>query len=182
MIQTKHVNPADVRVHPSNPRIIKDAAFKKLVQSLLDFPEMSDVRPIVANADGEIIGGNMRFRAMIEAGWETIPVIVVDWDVDKQQEFMIKDNVQSGEWDWDSLANEWDSQTLIDWNMDIPDVSAASAGSGFEPNVQPIAGNADVTAAEIEKKARELADQMSKEKKNLPVICPSCAHEFEVQA
>ena len=104
-----------------NPRYIKDEAFQKLVQSLKDFPEMADVRPLVVNKDYLILGGNMRFKAMQQAGWKEIPVTVVDWPEDKQKEFIIKDNVSGGEWDWDVLANEWDAQELEEWGLELPD-------------------------------------------------------------
>ena len=81
---------------------------------------MRDVRPIVCNTDMVILGGNMRLRAMIDAGLEKVPVVVVDWDEAKQKEFVIKDNVGYGEWDWDVLANEWDNDELIEWGLDIP--------------------------------------------------------------
>jgi len=100
---------AEVKPNPQNPRVIKDDKFKKLVQSLKDFPEMAEVREVVVNTDHMILGGNMRYKAMVEAGWTEIPVKVVDWSEDKQREFIIKDNVSGGEWDWDVLANEWDS-------------------------------------------------------------------------
>jgi len=84
---------SDIKLNPNNPRVIKDDKFKKLVQSLKDFPEMTDVRPVVVNTDHVILGGNMRFKAAKEAGWKEIPVTVVDWSEDKQREFIIKDNV-----------------------------------------------------------------------------------------
>jgi len=111
----------DIRPNPSNPRLIKDDKFHKLVQSLKDFPEMAKVRPIVVNQDMVILGGNMRFKAMKEAKWKEIPVEVVDWDEAKQREFIIKDNVGFGEWDWEDLANNWDSEQLTEWGLDIPD-------------------------------------------------------------
>ena len=104
-----------------NPRIIKDEKFHKLVTSLKDFPEMATVRPIVVNKDMVVLGGNMRLKAMNEAGWEEVPVEVVDWPEEKQKEFIIKDNVGFGEWDWDMIANEWDTEHLTDWGLDIPD-------------------------------------------------------------
>lgn len=110
---------SDIKPNPDNPRIIKDANFKKLVQSLKDFPEMAEVREIVLNKDHVILGGNMRFKAMQEAGWTEAPVKIVDWSEDKQREFVIKDNVSGGEWDWDLLANEWDSDLLGEWGLDI---------------------------------------------------------------
>lgn len=103
-----------------NPRYIKDENFRKLVQSLKDFPEMADVRPLVVNKEYVILGGNMRFKAMQQAGWTEIPVTVVDWPEDKQKEFIIKDNVSGGDWDWDVLANEWDATELEAWGLDLP--------------------------------------------------------------
>lgn len=113
-----------IRPNPSNPRLIKDDKFNKLVQSLKDFPEMANVRPIVVNQDMVILGGNMRFKAMKEAKWKEVPVEVVDWDEDKQREFIIKDNVGFGEWDWEQLANEWDAEQLEDWGLDVPNLEA----------------------------------------------------------
>lgn len=103
-----------------NPRYIKDENFRKLVQSLKDFPEMADVRPLVVNKEYVILGGNMRFKAMQQAGWKEMPVTVVDWPEDKQKEFIIKDNVSGGDWDWDVLANEWDAELLDDWGLELP--------------------------------------------------------------
>lgn len=109
-----------VKLNPTNPRVIKDDKFQKLVKSIQDFPEMKEIRPIVVNEDMIILGGNMRFRAMKEAGVKDIPVIVVDWDEQKQKEFTIKDNLSFGEWDWDSLANDWDVEALREWGVDVP--------------------------------------------------------------
>jgi len=111
---------SSIKPNPSNPRLIKDDKFHKLVQSLKDFPEMAKVRPIVVNQDMVILGGNMRFKAMKEAKWKEVPVQVVDWDEAKQREFIIKDNVGFGEWDWDDLANNWDAEELEAWGLDVP--------------------------------------------------------------
>jgi len=111
---------SEVKLNPNNPRLIKDDKFKKLVQSIKDFPEMLSIRPIVVNKDMIILGGNMRFRACKEAGIKEIPVIVTDLPEDKQREFLIKDNTSGGEWDWDMLANEWDTDELEAWGLDLP--------------------------------------------------------------
>jgi len=111
---------SEITRNPANPRIIKDERFAKLVQSLKDFPEMANVRPIVVNKDMVILGGNMRFRAMKEAKWKEVPVEVVDWSEEKQREFIIKDNVGFGEWEWDVLANEWEAADLEKWGLDVP--------------------------------------------------------------
>jgi hypothetical protein len=117
--------------NPSNPRLIKDDKFHKLVQSLKDFPEMAKVRPIVVNTEMVILGGNMRFKAMKEAGWKEVPVEVVDWSEEKQKEFIIKDNVGFGEWEWDMLANEWEADDLEKWGLDVPNWSAGSDLNGM---------------------------------------------------
>lgn len=109
-----------LKPNPNNPRIIKDEKFKKLVQSLKELPEMAKVRPIVVNQDMIVLGGNMRLKAMQEAGWKKAPVEVVDWDEEKQRQFIIKDNVGFGEWDWEQLANQWDSEQLSEWGLDLP--------------------------------------------------------------
>jgi DNA modification methylase len=112
----------DIKSNPNNPRIIKDDKFKKLVQSIIDFPRMLEIRPIVVNDEMVVLGGNMRLKACKEAGLKEIPVIKAsDFTPEQQREFIIKDNVGFGEWDWAMLANEWDSDELQDWGLDIPD-------------------------------------------------------------
>jgi len=83
---------------------------------------MAEVRPVVVNTDMVVLGGNMRLKAMREAGWKDVPIEVVDWDEDKQRQFIIKDNVSGGEWDWEMLANEWDADELQEWGLDLPDM------------------------------------------------------------
>ena len=105
--------------NPTNPRTIKEAKFKKLVTSIEDFPEMLQLRPIVVNKDMAILGGNMRYRACKEAGLKEVYIIKADNLTDKQvEEFIVKDNVGFGEWDWDILANDWDIKELEDWGLD----------------------------------------------------------------
>jgi ParB-like chromosome segregation protein Spo0J len=111
---------SEVKLNPNNPRIIKDDKFKKLVQSIKDFPEMLNIRPIVVNQDMIILGGNMRYKACKEAGLKEIPIIVTDLTEAQQREFLIKDNTSGGEWDWEVLANEWNSEELEAWGLDLP--------------------------------------------------------------
>lgn len=121
MINTKKVKLDLIKLNPNNPRLIKDDKFLKLVQSVIDFPQMLEIRPIVVNADMIILGGNMRYKACKEAGIKEIPVIIADNLTEEQQkEFLIKDNVSGGEWDWEVLANEWDTEQLEDWGLDVP--------------------------------------------------------------
>jgi DNA modification methylase len=111
----------DVKLNPNNPRLIKDDKFTKLVQSIKDFPEMLDIRPIVVNSDMVILGGNMRFKACKEAGLKEVPIVIADNLTEEQQrEFLIKDNTSGGEWDFEMLANEWDVEQLEEWGLDIP--------------------------------------------------------------
>ncbi len=122
MINTKKVKLDLIKLNPNNPRLIKDDKFLKLVQSIVDFPQMLEIRPIVVNSDMIILGGNMRYKACKEAGIKEIPVIIADNLTEEQQrEFLIKDNVSGGEWDWNILANEWDAEQLTEWGLDIPD-------------------------------------------------------------
>ena len=111
----------EVKVNPNNPRIIKDDKFKKLVQSIKDFPEMLNLRPIVVNGDMVVLGGNMRLKACKEAGLKEVPIIKAeDLTEDQQREFIIKDNVGFGEWEWDEIANNWDVEQLDAWGLDLP--------------------------------------------------------------
>jgi site-specific DNA-methyltransferase (adenine-specific) len=112
---------SEVKVNPNNPRLIKDDKFAKLVQSIKDLPQMLAIRPIVVNADMIVLGGNMRLKACKEAGLKEVPIIIADNLTEEQQrEFLIKDNVSGGEWDWQMLANDWDNEQLNDWGLDIP--------------------------------------------------------------
>jgi hypothetical protein len=117
----KKVNIETVLPNPSNPRIIKDDKFKKLVKSIQEFPQMLELRPIVVDANMVVLGGNMRLKACKAAGLKEVPIVIADNLTEEQQaEFIIKDNVGFGEWDWDLLANEWDEQLLQEWGLDLP--------------------------------------------------------------
>lgn len=112
---------AQIKANPNNPRTIKDAKFKRLVESIRTFPKMLAIRPIVVNDDMIVLGGNMRLKACKEAGIKEVPVIKAsDLTEEEQRQFIIKDNVGFGDWDWDMLANEWDVAELDEWGMDLP--------------------------------------------------------------
>ena len=111
---------SEIKINPNNPRLIKDDKFKKLVQSIKDFPEMLEIRPIVVNSDMIVLGGNMRLKASKEAGLKEVPVIIADNLTEEQQrEFLIKDNTSGGELDWDILSDAWDFQQLNDWGVGV---------------------------------------------------------------
>ena len=114
----------DVKPNPKNPRVIRDGKFQKLVQSIKEFPDMLNKRPLIVftDVDGKycVLGGNMRLKALNELKYTEIPIIIADeWNEEQKAEFLIKDNVGFGEWDWDQLANEWDAEKLDDWGLNI---------------------------------------------------------------
>lgn len=132
----KTIKITEIKPNPRNPRLIKDDKFLRLCKSLNDFPAMLEKRPVVVNEDGVILGGNMRYRAAKENGWKEIPVeVFTREDASKMMadrgktyeeicdEFVIKDNSSFGEWDWEVLANEWSSDSLNEWGLDIPSAS-----------------------------------------------------------
>jgi len=122
----KKVNIASVKENPDNPRFIKDSKFKKLVKSIKAFPEMLEKRPIVVDEDMVVLGGNMRLKACKSAGLFEVWIDIAEgWTEEQKREFIVKDNVGFGEWDWDILANEWDVDQVKDWGLDLP---------GFELN------------------------------------------------
>ena len=119
-MKIENVKLSDIKLNPNNPRLIKDDKFKKLVQSIIDFPEMLKIRPIVVNDDMIILGGNMRYKACKEAGLKEVPIIKASGlSAEKQREFLIKDNVSGGEWDFE-LLKEWDALELESWGLDLP--------------------------------------------------------------
>jgi ParB-like chromosome segregation protein Spo0J len=155
-METKTVALAALKPNTKNPRIFRDDKFKKLVKSIKEFPEMETVRPIVVNKDMVILGGNMRYKAMIECGYKEVNVEVVDWSEQKQNEFIIKDNVGFGEWEWEMVANEWDEIELKDWGLDLP------------------VFNNDIDFDNITSNEDRNIDKPSK-----TVTCPKCLNKFE---
>ena len=127
------MNINEIKPNPSNPRIIKDDKFKKLVKSIQDFPQMLELRPIVIDENNIVLGGNMRLKACIEAGLKDVPVKQAkDLTEDQKKEFIVKDNVGFGEWDWSDLANNWETEELEEWGLDIIGFSnVEDLGEGF---------------------------------------------------
>jgi ParB-like chromosome segregation protein Spo0J len=118
----KELSISSLKLNQSNPRFIKDDKFKKLVQSIKDFPTMLRLRPIIIDETFTILGGNMRYRASIEAGLKKVFTIQInDLSEQEKKEFIIKDNLGFGEWDFDLLSNEWNMEDLLKWGLDIPD-------------------------------------------------------------
>ena len=128
-----------IKPNPNNPRLIKDNKFKLLVKSIQEFPEMLELRPIVIDENNIVLGGNMRLKACIEAGLTEVPVKVATLTEQQKNEFIIKDNVGFGEWDWDDLANNWVVDEVIEWGLDIPNFNTGSfADQNKELNLEDI--------------------------------------------
>jgi hypothetical protein len=151
---------SEVKLNPNNPRLIKDDKFKKLVQSIKDFPEMLNIRPIVVNQDMIILGGNMRYKACKEAGLKEIPIIKTDLTEEQQREFLIKDNTSGGEWDWEVLANEWNTEQLEAWGLDLVGFDANAEDFGEEFSLP------DGDKAPFQQMTFTLADEQAEQIKN----------------
>jgi len=119
---SKKIKLSDIHINPDNPRLIKDDKFKKLVASIKDFPKMMFLRPIVIDDTMTILGGNMRYKALQEAGFTEIPDEWVkqakDLTEEEKKRFVIEDNMPFGEWDWDILANNFEIKDLLEWGFD----------------------------------------------------------------
>jgi hypothetical protein len=122
-----------IKRNPNNPRVLQDEKLEKLVRSIKDFPQMLEIRPIVVNDDMVVLGGNMRLKACKEAGLKEVPVMKAsDLTEDQQREFIIKDNVGFGEWDWNLLSTEWDTDELDEWGLKTWDTSDVDLDDFFE--------------------------------------------------
>jgi len=114
----------DIKLNKNNPRIIKDDKFNKLKKSISEFPKMLELRPMILDEDNVVLGGNMRLQALKDLQYTEIPDNWVKYAKDltdeQKQRFIISDNISYGIWDWDIIANEWDSELLLDWGLDIP--------------------------------------------------------------
>jgi hypothetical protein len=169
----KYLKIEEVFPNEENPRYIKDTNFLKLVKSLQDFPEMANARPLIINLENKVLGGNMRLKAMQEAGWITVPCIKVDWTEKQQREFIIKDNASYGEWDYAELMKEWILEDLKEFCIDIPQTD-------YNPNLSPFIDTNAVTEEDMEKASGRIgvgngvAD-------TLDVICPECGCEFHIK-
>jgi hypothetical protein len=122
-MKVKTIKLSTIKPNPNNPRIIKDEKFHKLVKSLETFGEkMMPLRPIIVDENNIILGGNMRFKALKELKYKEVPFDWIkstnDMTEEEKKEFIIKDNVGFGDWDFDMLSNEWDSELLNDWGLE----------------------------------------------------------------
>jgi hypothetical protein len=151
-MQVSKVKITEVKNNPNNPRLIKDDKFKKLVKSIQDFPQMLKLRPIVVDENSIVLGGNMRLKACKEAGLKEVYIVKAEnFTEEQKQEFIVKDNVGFGEWDWDMLANEWDTDKLNEWGLDLPvDFSVAEELEAEEDNYEiPNEINTDIVLGDL---------------------------------
>lgn len=154
-----------LKIHPSNPRAIRNEKLEKLKKSITEDPELMNTRPLLVNEQMEVFAGNQRLRACIALGWKDVPCVVVDWDEAKQRRAMIKDNVSAGEWDWDMLANEWDAELLTQWGMDVwlpekePDIDDLIADDKEKPATMRITFGDVKQLQEAENEIQELIDR-----------------------
>jgi ParB-like chromosome segregation protein Spo0J len=154
--------------NPSNPRVLRDDKFLKLKASIEAFPDMLQKRPIVAVTDKDgklmVLGGNMRLKACADLGMKEVPVILADeWTEEQRREFIIKDNVGFGEWDWDALANKWDAGKLDEWGLNIPAIQDFS-GVNAEVNTDSFADEVSIVlkySAEDYSKVREALSKVA---------------------
>jgi hypothetical protein len=158
-------NITDIKANPKNPRVIKDDKFAKLVQSIKDFPQMLEKRPLVCFTDTDkklvVLGGNMRLKAAKEVGFKELPVLLADdWNEEQKAQFLIKDNVGFGEWNWDELQSDWDMQQLNDWGLD---------GGGVDMNTDELSEQfslPDGDKAPFQQMTFTLADEQAEQIKN----------------
>ena len=133
----KTVKISEPKPNEHNPRYINKANFKKLVNSLKEFPKMLEVRPLVVDENMIVLGGNMRLKALTEAGFKEVLVHqITDWTDDEKNQFIIKDNSSFGSWDWEILANEWNMQKIVDWGVDLPKEMFADDDDPVKENMQ----------------------------------------------
>ena len=159
----EQVNIDLVKSNPNNPRLIKDDKFRKLVKSIKDFPEMLELRPIIVNSDMIALGGNMRLKACKEAGLKEVYIIKAsNLNEAQQAEFVIKDNVGFGEWDWDLIANEYDEHDLRSWGLDLPVFDTEAVNELEDENYIKISIEATNNAfIEMNEKLQNICDEYS---------------------
>lgn len=168
-----------LKPNKNNPRKISEQKLEQLKKSINEFEKMLEARPIIVNKDFKILGGNMRYTALLALGYESIPdnwVKVVEFTKEQEREFIIKDNVGFGEWDWDMLHIEWNAEELKEWGMDLPTFQTIN----YEPELMPNTNYSDITSEQIQKEAERLANEMIKERSKIDCICPECGAEFEI--
>ena len=150
-----------IKPNPNNPRVIKNDRFKKLVKSIREFPTMLMLRPLIVNNDMVLLGGNQRLKACKEIGLKEVPIIrASSLTIEQQTEFIIKDNVSFGSWNYDDLANEWNDFDLINWGVEVPMFESATVEEVQEDNFVKVSIEANNnTFLEMNEKLQNLCDE-----------------------
>lgn len=169
----KTIKLSELKEHPDNPRSINEQGLENLKTSLTDMPEMLEARPIVVNKDNQIIGGSQRYRALLELGETETKVKVVDWSEDKQREFIIKDNVNKGEWDYNALLNEWKAEDLSRWGVRT---------MTWAPVLDPNQDDHEYSDEDIQRAENRLENRFSADGDGsdsyVTIICKGCGKEY----
>tara|TARA_R100001594_G_scaffold149894_1_gene209092 strand:- start:1448 stop:2026 length:579 start_codon:yes stop_codon:yes gene_type:complete len=119
-MKVKKIEINKLKPNPKNPRTINKSKFERLKKSLSEFPKMLELRPIVVDENFVVLGGNMRLKALRELGIkEAFYIQEKELTEEQKNQFIIKDNASFGDWDWDILANEWETKELKEWGIDV---------------------------------------------------------------
>jgi hypothetical protein len=170
----------ELKQNPNNPKKIDYFKLEQLKKSIKDFPEMLEIRPIVIDAEGVIIGGNMRWKAAKELGIKEVPVLILE-DKEREWEFLIKDNLSYGEWNWEGLSHDFKSSELLDWGLDVPlFYREDDIEMGVEAADLPILNGEQKEAPKSTKKALYLF-YTAEEKENLQKKIKEERGEFSVE-
>lgn len=172
MVVEKTVKLSELTEHEDNPRTISDKALAELAQSIEEFPEMLEARPIVVNELNQVIGGSQRLKALEKLGRTEAVVKVVDWDDAKQREFMIKDNTEKGEWDYNELLNTWKTEDLSKWGVSV---------GTWNPVLNPEQESERITQGDVDKKRAELEGKFTgrgTSEQYLEIKCQSCGETY----
>ncbi len=168
---------SDIKPNPGNPRVIKDTRFASLLRSIQEFPKMLSLRPMVIDSEGYVLGGNMRLRALQELGYKDIPDDWVrradDLTEEERQRFIIADNVGFGDWDWESLANDWDAGDLEAWGLEVQRF--------YEPVIDPSFNTSMIKEEDVYNAIEKMGNMPDNRKEGVLVCCPNCGADFNIQ-
>lgn len=156
---------SSIKANTANPRLIKDSRFKKLVQSIQEFPKMMELRPLVIDDNRVIIGGNMRFRALKFLDYTEVPDKWVkkasDLTDEERSRFIVADNVGFGESDWNELATNWKTDDLEHWGLEVPefgkmDLEPTGSTISFQKSNLPVIKITFKTVAQMQRAEAEI--------------------------
>ncbi len=167
MIEIKYVPVSNLKLHPDNPRLIKDAAFKTLCQSIKANPDYFETRPCLYNKEGFVFAGNMRLRAAIEIGLKEVPAALLDVTPEREKELMIRDNVQNGEWNTDLLSASFEMTDLENWGIDLGQFGVFKNRDNQEVNTEGMGDESKVVFKFSAEKYMEILGGLERAKRDL---------------